>query len=311
MKKFFWLFCLVLVVGACTSFPSNNNQQWFWVNGGLEAAGIPKNTVAHLNSPNSLPPGQEINLYGKLNWFNNLLTYFILHDKLSYPEKLKLFDALFDYIPAVPVNGIYRVIGIGEYLNNNMPLVFYLTYIAPPNNSPPGTKGILGIIGNFTAYRNPQTGQSNFLHLQREFYATINWINTVGIFPGNLLVMGSDFYSNERIDRYLEEYGDVPYLFNVNIADSYIDDQITENDQSAFELLTEAYENSLDPIIRMTAQLNLFKYYLYMGNSGEAEIALSLATEIYEELENPDLHFRWVIFIEAETMLRIYKDRES
>ena len=311
MKKILCLLVIVLILGACSSLSSNNNQQWFWKNGGLETAGIPKNTIAYLNSPNSLPPGQELSLFGKINWFNYLLSYLNLHENLSYSGKLELFDALFAYIPAVPVKGIFRVIGIGEYFSNNMPLVFYLSYVAPPDNSPPGTMGILAIIGNFAAFRSPQTGQNNFLYLKRESFSIINWVSSGAVFPDNLLVRRSEFYSAERIERYLEEYGDYPYLFNVNIADSYIDDQITENDQSAFELLTEAYENSIDPTIRMTAQLNLFKYYLYMGSSEEAETALSLAAEILEETENPDPAFGQVIYTEAETMLRIYKDRES
>jgi hypothetical protein len=138
--------------------------------------------------------------------------------------------------------------------------------------------------------------------------SNLNWSTNGVVFSDNRIVRGANLYSKEAENKLNEEYSNNRYLQLVNLADSYIKDELAENDDRALEMLNEAYSNSTEMAIRIIAKLNTFLYYLSKDNIKNAEEALSVATQLPNEFAGIDPSFRRVIDIEAPSMLRIYKN---
>jgi hypothetical protein len=301
-----------VLFNSCLTTSSNNtnkpSKSWILGTNSLEESKLLKNEIAYRDNPAGLPAEIEIDLFGKISWFNSLLETFDLHETLSFEEKEVFFDALFGFIPAEPTDDFFRTIGVGEYLSDKSPLILYAGVYRPSDRAPAGSKGILQFTGNFVALRNNQTGKVHFRSLKGMIISDINWFSNGIIFAGGSIVKASYLFSQEGENKLREEAGDNIYLQYVNLADNYIKDEIKDNDDKALEMLNEAFNDAVDPTIRIVAQLNTFLYYLYKQNVDSAEDALTIAVQLSNEVENIDPSFKQVIDIEAPTMLKIYKN---
>jgi hypothetical protein len=291
---------------------SNNankpSESWIFGTNSLEESKLLKNEIAYRDNPAGLPSGVEVDLFGKISWFNSLLETFDLHDALSFEEKEAFFGALFGIIPAEPTDDFFRAIGVGEYLSDKSPLILYARVYRPSDRAPAGSKGILQFTGNFAAIRNNQTGKVDFRPLKGMIIPNMNWFSNGIIFADGSFVKASYLFSQEDENKIKEEASDNIYLQYVNLADNYIKDEIKDNDDKALEILNEAFNYATDPTIRIAAQLNTFLYYLYKQNIDGAENALTIAVQLSKELEDIDPSFKQVIDIEAPTMLKLYKN---
>jgi hypothetical protein len=281
---------------------SNNtnkpSESWIFGTRGLEESKLSKNEIAYRDDPAGLPSAIEVDLFGKVSWFNSLLETFDLHG-LSFEEKEAFFNALFGFVPAEPTDGFFRAIGVGEYLSGKSPLILYARVYRPSDSAPAGSKGILQFTGNFAAIRNNQTGKVDFRPLKGMIIPNMNWFSNGVIFADGSFVKASYLFSQEAENKLREEAGDNIYLQYVNLADSYIKDEIKDNDDMALEMLTEAFNDAADPTIRIAAQLNTFLYYLYKQKIDSAEDALTIAVQLSNGVEDIDPSFKQVIDIEC------------
>jgi hypothetical protein len=297
------------------TIPSNNtnnankqSESWIFEADSLEESKLSKNEIVYRDNPAGLPSAMEVDLFGRISWFNSLLDTFDLHEILSFEEKEAFFNALFGFIPAEPTNDFFRAVGVGEYLSDKSPLILYARVYKPSDKAPAGSKGVLQFTGNFIVIRNSKTGKIDFLQIKKIITPNINWVSSGIIFADGSFVKASYLFSQEGENKLKEDAGDNIYLQYVNLADNYIKDEIKDNDDKALEMLNEAFNNSADPIIRITAKLNTFLYYLYKQNVDSAEDALAIAVQLSNETENIAPSFKQVIDIEAPTMLKIYKN---
>jgi hypothetical protein len=303
------LFLSIFLVGCFTTPNINKNTSTSWVlnNDSLEKAKLSKNEITYRDNPEGLPGGIEIDLFGKISWFNSLMEAFGLHESLTFEDKETLFNALFGFIPADPTSDYYRAIAIGEYLSDRSPLVLYARVYEPSDKAPIGSKGILQFTGNFAVIRNTQTGKIDFRPLKGIIIPNMNW-STAGIIFSDNIIKASYLFSPDGENRTKEDAGDNIYLQYVNLADNYINDEIKDNDDKALEMLQDAYNNATDLTIKIGAKLNTFLYYLYKNDVTNAENALTVAVQLSKEVIDLDPSFKRVIDIEAPTMLRIYKN---
>ena len=274
----------------------------------LDNAELIKNEIMYRDNPVGLPDEAKTDLFGKINWFSSLLETFNLHETLSFEQKEELFNALFGFIPAGPTDDFYRTVAIGEYLSDKSSLILYARVYKPSARAPSGSIGILNFTANFMVLEDKKTGKIRFSPLKRAILPNINWSSNGVIFADGSIIKVSNLFSQEKENEIKEDAGDNIYLQYVNLADSYIKDEIKTNDDRALEMLNEAFTHSDDPAIRIVAKLNTFLYYLYKQNVNNAEKALLTATELSRGLKNADLLFDRVINIEAPAILEIYKN---
>jgi hypothetical protein len=317
---FFGLFAFILASCFTSCFttqstnniwPSNrtNNAPTSWIvgNDGLENLNLSKNEITYKDNPSGIPSGAEVNLFGKISWFNSMLEILNLQETLSFAEKESFFNALFGYIPAAPTSDFYRAVAVGGFFSDNSPLILYAKVLKPSANAPSGSKEILQFTGNFMAFRDNKTGKIEFNH-SRGIIPGMNWLSNGVLFFNGLLVKASYLYSKEDENETIKEAGDDINWQYVNLADSYIKDEIEENDGKALEMLNKAYENSTDPMIKIVAKLNTFLYYLSKNDVAKAEESLKLADSLVKKSKDLDPSFLRVVEIEAQTMLKLYKN---
>jgi hypothetical protein len=305
------LFSAVLFSSCLTNLLNNTQKpSRSWISGpnSLENSKLSKNEIMYMDNPVGLPAEGEADLFGKISWFNSLLETFDLHEVLSFEEKEAFFNALFGFIPAEPTDDFFRVIGVGEYLSNKTPLILYARVYRPSDKAPVGSKGILQFTGNFAVIRNNQTGQVDLRPLNGIIIPNMSWISNGVIFDDGSIVKASYLFSQEDENRIKEDPGDDVYLQYVNLADIYIKDEIKDNDDRILEILNEAFNNSAEAAVRITAKLNTFLYYLYKQDVDSAEDALTTAAQLSKEMKNTIPSLKRVIDIEAPTMLKLYKD---
>jgi len=315
------IFCLCLtgliffIIGCSTTSntgnagSSNNNPtHWIFDRENLEELNLSKNEIRYRDNPDGLPEGAQVNLFGKIDWFNSFLETFDLHESLSFENKEKLFDALFGFIPAEPTNDIYRAVALGGYFSNGSPLILYLRVARPSRSAPEGSKGILEFTGNFMAVRNNRTNSTDFLPIKGVIASNTNWFSNGVIFSDNLLVKASRLYSKRVEDAIIEEAGGDIDVQNINLADRYILDEVKENDEQAINMLNETFNNSTDDSIKAAAKLNTFLYYLSKGDVVKAEEAISIAAQLSKRVPDINPSFLRIINIEAPVMLRLYRN---
>ena len=309
MKKFVCivLFFIVFFSSCLTTAKNEPATSWIFDNNNLEKTKLSKNEIVYRDNPVGLPAEAETDLFGKINWFNSLLETFNLHEILSFEQKEVLFNALFGFIPAGPTDDFYRAIAIGEYFSDKSPLILYARVYRPSARAPSGSVGILDFTANCAAIRNNRTGIIDFRPINGLIVPNMNWFSNGVIFTDGSIIKASDLFSQENENKVIEEAGDNIYLQYVNLADSYIKDEIKSNDNSALRMLNEAFNRADDPTIRIAAKLNTFLYYLYKQDINNAEEALLTAVELSRGLENIDPSLKRVINIEAPTILEIYK----
>jgi len=302
------LICLIIGCSTTSNTGSNVSTSWIFGRNSLEESKLSKDEISYRDIPTGLPKGMQVNLFGKINWFNSLLETFDLHETLSFENKEKLFDALFGFIPAEPTNNFYRAVALGGYFSDGSPLILYAGVYNPSSNAPEGSKGILQFTGNFAVYRNTRTNSVEFRPMKGLIIPNANWYSNGVIFSDNSLVKASHLYSKNVEDAIIEEAeGDINVQY-INLADRYIMDQISENDELALNMLNEAFNNSTEDFMKAAAKLNAFLYYLYRGDIVKAEEALSIAAQLSKQAADIDPSFLRVINIEAPTMLKLYRN---
>jgi hypothetical protein len=287
---------------------SEPSTSWVFDKDNLEKRELLKNEVVYRDNPTESLAGVDVNLFGRLVWFNSLLDSFDLHESLSFEDKEALFDALFGFIPADQTDNYYRATAVGDYFGKGSHLILYARIYRPSDKAPKGSKSVLQFTGNFVMSENNQTGEIKINPLKGFILPNMNWFNIGIIFSNNLIVRASFLHSQEGENRTKEEAAGNIYMQYVNLADDYIKDEITANDDQALEMLNEAYDNATDLSIRLVAKLNTFLYYLYKDNIADAEEALAIVTQESERMEDLDSSLKWVINIEAPTMLEMYKN---
>jgi len=306
MKKYICIVLFFMVFfSSCLTKKDEPEISWIF---SLDNAELIKNEIMYRDNPVGLPDEAKTDLFGKINWFSSLLETFNLHETLSFEQKEELFNALFGFIPAGPTDDFYRTVAIGEYLSDKSSLILYARVYKPSARAPSGSIGILNFTANFMVLEDKKTGKIRFSPLKRAILPNINWSSNGVIFADGSIIKVSNLFSQEKENEIKEDAGDNIYLQYVNLADSYIKDEIKTNDDRALEMLNEAFTHSDDPAIRIVAKLNTFLYYLYKQNVNNAEKALLTATELSRGLKNADLLFDRVINIEAPAILEIYKN---
>jgi len=310
MNKFICmtLFFIVLFSSCLTTAKNEPETSWIFGNNSLEKTRLSKNEIVYRDNPVGLPAEAETDLFGKINWFNSLLETFNLHETLSFEQKEVLFNALFGFIPAGPTDDFYRAIAIGEYFSDKSPLILYARVYRPSARAPSGSIGILDFTANFAVYRNNRTGINDFRPMNGLIVPNMNWFSNGVIFADGSIIKASDLFSQENENKVIEEAGGNIYLQYVNLADSYIKDEIETNDNRALEMLNEAFIHADDLTVRIASKLNTFLYYLYKQNVNNAEEALLMAVDLSRGLRNIDPSLNRVINIEAPMILRIYKN---
>ena len=316
MKKIMFAFTIFMLANflfSCFSLPTEkpvntkNKSETSWIFG-INNTKLIKNQIIYRDNPAGLPDEAKTDLFGKINWFSSLLETFNLHETLSFAQKEELFNALFGFIPAGPTDDFYRTVAIGEYFSDKSPLILYARVYRPSARAPSGSIGILDFTANFAAYRNNRTESVDFMPMNGLIVPNMNWSSNGVVFADGSIIKASDLFSKENENNVIEEAGDNIYLQYVNLADSYIKDEIKTNDNRALEMLNEAFTHSDDPTIRITAKLNTFLYYLYKQNVNNAEKALLTASELLRESKNDNPSFDRVINIEAPIILELYKN---
>ncbi|MDR0637689.1 MAG: tetratricopeptide repeat protein [Spirochaetaceae bacterium] len=260
--------------------------------------------IAYKDNPKSMPEPLETGLFGRANWFLTILNVFDLQDKLNMEQKLQLFDALFNYVPAKTQDEGYRIVTLGGFKNGKA-LQFVLASVGLNEKAPKGTHG-LRIVSNSTVLN---TDKGKMFTITELILGTINWSSLGVIFPDGRVIQAGNLSDEKDIEKWKKESGDDQTLLAINLSDLYIKDEIKENDAEAFALLEKALADPIaDPAENLAARLNYFLCLLSANRIDEAEKTLDEVTELYQNLpEQSDPGLKLAVELEAPTLLAIHK----
>ncbi|MDR1468836.1 MAG: tetratricopeptide repeat protein [Spirochaetaceae bacterium] len=259
--------------------------------------------IVFKDNPKSMPEPLETGLFGRANWFLTILNVFDLQETLNMDQKLQLFDALFNYVPAKTQSEGYRIVNLGGFKDDKA-LQFVLASAALNEKAPKGTHG-LNIISN-TVIISTDKGKTFTI---TELKLGINWSSLGIIFPDGRLIKAGNVYSEKEVEKRKKESGDSETLLAINLSDLYIKDEIKENDTEAFAMLEKVLaDTATDPVESIVARLNYFLCLLSANRIEEAEKTLSEATALYQNLPpQSDAGLKRAVEREAPTLLAIHK----
>jgi hypothetical protein len=258
--------------------------------------------IVYKDSPKSMPAPLETALFGRADWFITFLNVFELQEKLDMEQKLQLFDALFNYIPAKPQTEGYRIVSIGGFKEDKS-LQLVLASIELNEKAPKGTHG-LDIISNSIIMSTNKGRQFTITELS----INVNWSSLGVIFPDGRVIRAGNLYNETKIDQWKKESGDDEAFLAINLSDMYIKDEIKENDAEAFAMLEKIMGGTYtDPMTNLFVRMNYFLCLLSANRVDEAEKLLAEATELYHTIPEPDPGCKQAVELEAPTLLAIYK----
>jgi tetratricopeptide (TPR) repeat protein len=260
--------------------------------------------IVYKDNHRSMPePLNAPDLFGRVNWFISILDVFDLQDKLSMEQKLELFDALFHNIPGKTQDEGYRIVSLGKFVGDKS-LQFVLGAVKLNDKAPPGTHG-LQIYSNCMITRTNEGKQFIITQLT---LGTLNWDTLGVVFPDGRVVRANNLHDEEEIAKWKEESGGDETLLAINLSDLFIKDEIRENDAEAFAMLEKAIAApSSGPASDIVLRLNYFLCLLSANRIDEAEKTLAEATELYQNVSDPDLGLKSAVEWEAPAMLAIYR----
>lgn len=259
--------------------------------------------IVFKDNPKSMPEPLETGLFGRANWFLTILSVFDLLDELNMDQKLQLFDALFNYVPAKTQDEGYRIVTLGGFKDDKA-LQFVLASVELNEKAPKGTHG-LKIITNSTVLNTNKGKQFTITQLS----LGINWSPLGVIFPDGRVIQTGNLYDEKEVDKWKKESEGNETVLAVNLSDLYIKDEIKENDAEAFAMLEKALSGTItDPVENMTVRLNYFLCLLSANRIDEAEKTLDEVTELYRNLPDQSAAgLKQAVEIEAPTLLAIHK----
>jgi hypothetical protein len=313
-----FLMLAMVTVNSCLSVPpasNRNKSEWVFDKDNLENRKLEKYEIAYRDSPFGLPEGKNTDLFGRIVWFNDLMSELDLHEALSLEQKQQLFSLLFGLIPQDPRPDIYRAVAIGSYFNYSFDasfeeppnLILYLRSFTPSAKTPPDSSSVFLITANYAVFKDAATGNTRKFH-SRNRIDNINWNFAAIVFQDGRFVNLSALFRKEDEEAIKTEAGGDDAMLNINLADLYIKDELKANDAAALALLEKVvYSDANTPPNRIAAGLNLFLYYLSQGDPEKAEAALLTAQTLAREVDDLDATFTQVLTLQAPVMLALYR----
>jgi hypothetical protein len=102
---------LCVVFTGCITPPYGVSEKvsysWVFDQDKLSERKLSKNEIVYRDNPAGLPNGADVDLFGRVSWFNSLLEIFSLQESMSFEDKESLFNALFGFIPDEPTDDFY------------------------------------------------------------------------------------------------------------------------------------------------------------------------------------------------------------
>jgi hypothetical protein len=294
-----------LALGSGTMEGAGNSGTGTWIfDWEKDHKSIGQYDVIYQDNPQSMPQAVEnADLFGRANWFLAILNTFELQDKLSIDQKLTLFDALFNYVPAETQTVAYRIVSLGGFKDDRT-LQLVLGAVKLNEKAPQGTHG-MNIISNCMII---DTSKGRIFTVNELYPGRTNW-DTLGIvFPDGRVIRGNSLYSEKELEERKEESGDNEALLAINLSDLYIKDELKENDAEAFAMLEKAMAVPSDvPGSDIILRLNYFLCLLSVNRVDEAETMLTEATDLFKKIEEPEAGLAEAVELEAPTLLAIYR----
>ena len=292
MKKIVLLATIGILIFSCVT---SNSQGEFSV-----PKDMTKNEV-RIALSRDLITTYEFSKFSKISLTNSILNGLDLNKELSVDDKKSFMDKVFNNVPKGTEDYMYMDMYIGKYFENKKPLHIKFDILTPKKGGSTTAERVIVLQSNGVYSPLVQgilRGSGQFISLDA------NYADVFLIFENGMLIRMNDMYTDKKQPEFNED--EVDDLFKVNMSDTYLKDELLENDEKAKNMLLSVLENeNVEANIKIAAALNLFLYYLSVEDVENAENII-----IRIDAEKPaglDESFSNVIEHEAKHMLELLK----
>jgi hypothetical protein len=240
-----------------------------------------------------------------------------LIEKLTIEEQQQFIQALFSNIPTESGAGDkVRNIVVANYYENGDPLIVHITKAFSGPNKTPAVVAVFNTAGSIRMFG---------YKLIKSLGPAVDYPRFIKNSDGMKLV-GKEYYSikflssgqvsaSSATDKELASFESLEDASErVNLTDNYLRDGNKENDDQVVPVLESVIaDESVEPIVRVHANLQLYMYYLFRGDLAKAkEITTSLIdSELMDDSVVSGSELAEAVSNDMPTILKIVENLKS
>ncbi len=213
------------------------------------------------------------NAFEAANNFVAMDNYLEFSSHLSEQQQLDLLHALFTHLPVRADKGDVRIVMVGDYFSKGSHLIIFIDQVGLIKGKVPGKDFGLRYITNAINFKvtDKETKKTRLVDTGKNIAANVNYYRIAVPYEEGRLVLAN----NLTLKPAVLESAAVD-MDRANMMDTVLKDEFPDNDGMAEIIYTQLVQKqSLDPVLRLLAEMNYFLYKIRINNLDDAAAILS------------------------------------